>query len=105
MATKKRRRKKSPVVILFTLILVIISGIYAACEGIIDIPGITDETTEAKSQIENSAPVPEDGEVLSLDGGVTVQGAGRVTFCIAEGGAIMEKTVDFAAEPVQSLGL
>ena len=47
----------------------------------------------------------EDGEVLSLENGVTVQGTGRVTFCVAQGGTITEKTVDFAAEPVQSLGL
>lgn len=47
----------------------------------------------------------EDGEVLSLANGVTVQGTGRVTFCVAENGAITEKTVNFTDHPVQYLGV
>ena len=45
----------------------------------------------------------EDGEVLSLANGVTVQGVGNVTFCVAENGTVTEKTVDFSAAPVQTL--
>ena len=96
MATKRRRRKKSPVVILFTLILVIISGIYAACEGIIDIPGITDETTEAKSQIENSAPVPEDGEVLFHF--IDVGQGDAILITSAEGNMLVDTSVQSARD-------
>ena len=46
----------------------------------------------------------EDGEVLSLENGIAVQGTGRVTFCVAENGAITEKTVNFTDHPVQYLG-
>lgn len=65
MAAKRKSRRKSPIVILFTLILVIIAAIYSACNGLIDIPGLSvDETEETKNDIGASAPVPENGEVI-----------------------------------------
>ena len=47
----------------------------------------------------------EDGEILTLSDGVTVQGVGQVTFCVAENGTVTEKVVDFSAAPVQTLGI
>ncbi|MBQ8409657.1 MAG: MBL fold metallo-hydrolase [Clostridia bacterium] len=64
-AKKRRRSSRSPIVILFTLILVIIAGVYAACDGLIDIPGVTpDETESNQNGIADSVPVPDDGEVI-----------------------------------------
>jgi len=45
----------------------------------------------------------EEGEVLALAGDTaTVQGAGKVTFCVAKEGQLQAVTLDFTKEPVQT---
>lgn len=49
-------------------------------------------------------PHSEEGEVLSIEhGAARVQGCGKVTFTLAEGGSTREVTVDFDTAPVQTL--
>lgn len=97
MAAKRRRRRRSPVAILFTLIIIILAGAYAACEGLVDIPGITpEETTEAKNEIAITAPVPENGEAIFhfIDVG---QGDAILITC-AEGTMLVDTSVKSARD-------
>jgi len=48
----------------------------------------------------------EDGEVMSVkDGTVTVQGTGRVSFCLARNGIVTKVEIDFSSTPIRTLAL
>ena len=59
----KRRRKRSPLLTILTLIVLLGAAVYGACNGMIDLPFLPEET-ESAHDVADALPVPGDGEVM-----------------------------------------